>query len=57
MSAISGEVPSRVLALFEAVDEQYEGSYLAGLFNNRENDDNFVLIQKFQDGVVYQLKK
>jgi hypothetical protein len=48
---------SHVLALFEAADEQYEGSYVAKLFNKREDDDNFVLLQKFPDGVVYNLKK
>lgn len=48
---------SSVLALFEAADEEYEGSYLAGLFSKRENDDNFVLIQKFSDGVVYGLRE
>jgi hypothetical protein len=48
---------SHVLALFENVDEQNEGSYLAGLFNKREDDDNFVLIHNFSDGVVYQLRK
>lgn len=48
---------SQVLALFEKADEQYEGSYIAGLFNKREDDDNFVLMHKFSDGVVYQLKK
>lgn len=48
---------SRVLALFEKSDEQDEGSYIAGLFKNREDDDNFVLMHKFSDGVVYQLRE
>ena len=48
---------SRVLVLFEKAEEQYEGSYIAGLFNNREDDDNFVLIHEFSDGVVYKLKE
>jgi len=48
---------SQVLALFEKADEQYEGSYIAGLFNKRGDDENFILIQKFPDGVVYQLKE
>lgn len=48
---------SRVLALFEKADEQYEGAYIAGLFNKRYDDDNFVLMHKFSDGVVYELKK
>ena len=48
---------SPVLALFEKADEQYDGRYVAGLFSRREDDDNFVLIQKFPDGVVYQLKQ
>lgn len=47
---------SHVLALFEDVDEQYEGGYLAGLFKKSDDDDNFVLIKKFSDGVVYSLK-
>ena len=48
---------SRVLALFEEAEEQYEGSYVSGLFNKREDDDSFVLIHKFPDGVVYNLKE
>jgi len=48
---------SRVLALFEKADEQHEGSYIARLFNKREDDKNFVLIQKFPDGVIYHLKE
>lgn len=48
---------SRVLVLFEDVDEQYEGSYLSGLFNKREDDKNFVLMHEFPDGVVYNLKE
>ncbi len=48
---------SRVLALFEEVDEQHEGSYLAKLFSKREDDNNFILIDKFSDGVIYKLKE
>lgn len=48
---------SRVLALFEDVDEQHEGGYLAKLFHKRGDDANFVLIHDFSDGVVYQLKE
>ena len=48
---------SQVLALFDQADEQYEGKYVAGLFNKREDDDNFVLMREFSDGVVYQLKE
>ncbi len=48
---------SSVLALFEQVEEQYEGSYLAGLFNKRAGDDNFILVHTFSDGVVYNLKE
>ncbi|MBI5741709.1 MAG: glycosyltransferase family 39 protein [Nitrospirae bacterium] len=48
---------SRVLVLFEEVDEQNEGSYLTGLFNKREGDDRFVLMQKLPDGVIYNLKE
>ncbi len=48
---------SRVLALFDEVDEQYQGNYIVRLFNKREDDENFVLIQKFPDGVIYSLKE
>jgi hypothetical protein len=48
---------SQVLALFDVADEQNEGSYIAGLFHDREDDDNFVLMHKFSDGVVYQLRE
>lgn len=48
---------SRVLALFEKADEQYEGNYVAGLFNKSKDDHNFVLVRKFSDGVVYTLKE
>ena len=51
------EIGSRMLVLFEKVEEQYEGSYLTGLFNKRQDNDNFVLIRKFSDGVVYNLKE
>ncbi len=48
---------SRVLVLFEKAEEQYEGSYIAKLFNKREDDDSFLLIQQFPDGVVYQRRQ
>jgi len=48
---------SRVLALFEDMDDQDEGRYLSKLFNKRGDDDNFTLTQKFSDGVIYTLKK
>jgi len=51
------EIGSRVLALFEKVEEQYEGKYLTELFNKRENNDKFALIHKFSDGVVYELRE
>lgn len=50
-------IGSRVLALFEKVEEQYEGKYLATLFNKREDNDNFILIHEFPDGVVYELRE
>lgn len=48
---------SRVLVLFEEADEQYEGSYVTGLFNERRDNDSFILIQEFSDGVIYALKE
>ncbi len=48
---------SRVLALFEEAEEQYEGRYIARLFSKRENNDRFTLIHECQDGVVYNLKE
>ncbi len=48
---------SKVLALFGEAEEQYEGSYVARLFNKRDDDDNFVLLHSFSDGVVYKLKE
>jgi 4-amino-4-deoxy-L-arabinose transferase-like glycosyltransferase len=48
---------SRVLALFDEVDEQHEGSYLANLFRIRKDDKNFILIHDFSDGVVYELNE
>jgi hypothetical protein len=48
---------SRVLALFDEVDELHEGSYLANLFRIRKDDKNFVLMHDFSDGVVYELKE
>lgn len=48
---------SRVLALFEEAEEQYDGRYIAGLFSKRENNDRFTLEHECQDGVVYNLKE
>lgn len=48
---------SKVLALFEDVNEEYEGNYLSKLFNQRENDENFILVFQSSDGVVYALKE
>lgn len=48
---------SHFLVLFEKVDKEHEGDYLAGLFNKRENNDNFILTQQFPDGVVYRMKE
>jgi hypothetical protein len=48
---------SHVLALFEEADETHEGSYIAGLFHKREDDDNFILVKQFSDGVVYKRKE
>jgi hypothetical protein len=48
---------SQVLAIFDNAEDQYEGRYITGLFNKREDDNNFIMIHKFPDGVVYQLKE
>jgi hypothetical protein len=48
---------SRVLALFEKEEEQYEGRYLTELFNRRDNNESFNLAHDCTDGVVYVLKK
>jgi hypothetical protein len=48
---------SSVLALFEEVEEQYEGGYIARLFNRRENNDKFSLVHKCSDGVIYNLRE
>ncbi len=48
---------SRLLALFEKADEQYEGSYIAKLFNKREPNEKFILAYEGSDGVVYNLKE
>lgn len=47
---------SPVLALFEKVEDQYEGSYLTGLFNNRKTNEKFNLAYECSDGVIYNLK-
>ncbi len=48
---------AKVLALFEEAEEQYEGAYIARLFNKRGTDDKFSLAYECSDGVVYTLKK
>jgi len=48
---------SKIVALFEVADEQNEGTYVAGLFNKRRDDDNFTLVHEFSDGVIYKLKE
>jgi hypothetical protein len=47
---------SRVLALFEEAEDQYEGKYIAKLFNERKSRDKFELIHECLDGIVYNLK-
>lgn len=51
------EIGSRVLALFDKVEEEYEGKYLAELFSKTEGNDDFIFIRKFSDGVVYHLRE
>jgi hypothetical protein len=48
---------SRVLVLFAEVEAQYDGSYLARLFNKREDNDKFIIVHKCPDGVVYRMKE
>jgi hypothetical protein len=48
---------AQVLALFDKVEKEHEGSYLAELFGKRTNDENFTLMQTLPDGVVYKLKE
>ena len=50
------KIGSPVLALFDAVKEEYDGKYLAELFNNRESNSSFDKIYECADGVVYGLK-
>jgi hypothetical protein len=48
---------SKVLSLFGEAEEQYDGRYLAELFNKREDNDNFILVHECEDGVVYHLRE
>jgi hypothetical protein len=48
---------SSVLALFEEVEEQYDGKYITRLFNERATNDNFASVFECPDGVVYNLKE
>jgi hypothetical protein len=48
---------SRVLALFDEVEERYEGSYITRLFNNRKDTEKFSIAYECSDGVVYNLKE
>ena len=45
------------VALFVEAEEQYEGKYIATLFNKRGSDDNFSMAYECSDGVVYTLVK
>lgn len=51
------EVGARHLVLFEGVNENAFGSYIAELFNKRETNDKFNLLYECGDGVVYGLKR
>jgi hypothetical protein len=48
---------ARLIALFEGAEKQYDGSYIARLFNKRESNEKFDLIYECSDGVVYNLKE
>lgn len=47
---------STVLALFEGIEERYDGGYIATLFYNRKNNQTFDLVYESTDGVIYELK-
>jgi 4-amino-4-deoxy-L-arabinose transferase-like glycosyltransferase len=51
------EIGSRVLALFNNVEEKHEGKYIARLFHQRESDINYTLEHECPDGVVYNIRK
>lgn len=48
---------SQILALFDEVEERYDGKYIAKLFNQRKSDENFDLVYESDDGVIYKLKR
>ena len=48
---------ARLLVLFGEAREQHYGGYIEGLFNIRENDDNFTVAHECPDGVVYRIKE
>ena len=50
------KIGSPVLALFDAVKEEYDGKYITDLFNNRESNASFEKVYECPDGVVYGLK-
>jgi len=50
------DVGSRLLVLFNDVREKDYGSYLAGLYQRRENNSNFGLLYECPEGVVYELR-
>jgi hypothetical protein len=47
---------SSILVLFEKAEERYDGSYITKLFYNRKDDENFILVREFEDGVIYKLR-
>ncbi|RJQ56253.1 MAG: hypothetical protein C4526_02355 [Nitrospiraceae bacterium] len=48
---------SQVIALFEEAEEKYDGDYIAGLFNERRDNDRFIVTHTCSDGVVYISRK
>ncbi len=46
-----------ILALFEEAEEQYEGRYVAGLFNTSMSNSKFDLAYECKNGVVYKRKE
>jgi hypothetical protein len=51
------EIGAKILVLFNKVEKEDFGIYIAKLFFERKNYDKFTLVYKCPDGVVYKLKE
>lgn len=51
------EIGARIIVLFDKVNKEYEGEYVARLFNERKTNNEFELLYECADGVVYKLKE